>query len=143
MAITLPTDGQEWIDEWAVQLNESEAYSEAGQGWGVDFNGVFLFDIQPDDAYDGENLMFEIDVQDGTCHEARQVDDEDDVDWGFAYRGPYTNWKGMIQGEIGAIDGLMSGKFDLDGDMQKVLQYSDAATVMTENAAEIDTEFEY
>jgi hypothetical protein len=27
--------------------------------------------------------------------------------------------------------------------MQIVLQYSDAATVMTENAAEIDTEFEY
>jgi len=37
----------------------------------------------------------------------------------------------------------MSGSFDLDGDMQIVLQYSDAATVMTENASEIDTEFEY
>jgi hypothetical protein len=37
----------------------------------------------------------------------------------------------------------MGGQFELDGDMQKVLQYSDAAVVMTENAATIDTDFEY
>jgi putative sterol carrier protein len=143
MAITLPSDGQAWIDEWKAKLNESERYSEAGEGWGTDFNGSFLFDIQPDDAYDGDPLKFYIDLEDGTCHEAIQIDDEDAYDWGFAYRGPYSNWKGLINGEIGAIDGMMSGQFDLDGDMQIVLQYSDAATVMTENAAEIDTEFEF
>ena len=143
MGITLPENGQEWIDEWRAKLNESDRYTEAGEGWGVDFNGSFLFDIQPDGTYDGEPLQFYIELEDGTCHEATEIEDEDAVDWGFAYRGPYENWKGLIQGEIGAIDGLMSGKFELDGDMQKVLQYSDAATVMTENAAEIDTEFQY
>jgi hypothetical protein len=37
----------------------------------------------------------------------------------------------------------MDGTFDLDGDMQKVMQYSQAAIVMTDLASEIDTEFEF
>ena len=38
---------------------------------------------------------------------------------------------------------MMDGTFDLDGDMQKVLQYSQAAVAMTEAAGDVDTEFEY
>jgi hypothetical protein len=38
---------------------------------------------------------------------------------------------------------MMDGTFELDGDMQKVMQYSQAAVVMTELASDIDTEFEF
>lgn len=72
-----------------------------------------------------------------------RTDDPDGVDWGFAFRGAYGTWKQLLRGELGAIDGLMSGAFELDGDMQRTLQYSDAAVVMTEEAAAIDTAFEY
>ena len=37
----------------------------------------------------------------------------------------------------------MTGRFDIDGDMQKVLQYSEAALAMNETGREIDTEYEY
>lgn len=49
--------------------------------------------------------------------------------------------KALLRQEIGVIDGLMGGDFELDGDMQKVLQYSDAAVRLTELAADIDAEF--
>lgn len=36
---------------------------------------------------------------------------------------------------------MMSGHFDIDGDMQKVMQYSQTAVRLTKAAAEIDAEF--
>jgi putative sterol carrier protein len=143
MAISLPSEADEWIDEWQAQLNDSDEYTEAGEGWGLGFNGSFLFHIRPDASYDGDDVYLYVDLEDGECLDARQVTDPDNVDWGFAYRGDYEDWKSLIHGELGAIDGMMDGRFDLDGDMQKVLQYSNAAIVMTENAGKVDTEFEY
>ncbi|MCT9097324.1 SCP2 sterol-binding domain-containing protein [Haloarchaeobius sp. HME9146] len=143
MTIAMPSEAGAWIDAWQDKLNESEKYSEVGAGWGVGFNGSFLFVIEPDTLYDGEPVILYVDLEDGECTEAKQVDSEDDVDWGFAFRGSYSDWKELVHGDLDAIEGMMGGRFDLDGDMQKVLQYSNAAVVMTENASEIDTEFEY
>ncbi|WP_435346878.1 SCP2 sterol-binding domain-containing protein [Haloarchaeobius sp. HRN-SO-5] len=143
MAIALPSEADEWIRSWRDELNDSERYSEVGAGWGVGFDGSFLFVIEPDGTYDGESLHLYVDLEDGECTAARQVDGENEVDWGFAFRGGYADWKGLIHGEVDAIEGMMSGRFDLDGDMQKVLQYSNAAVVMTENAGAVDTEFEH
>ena len=143
MAYKLPSEADEWISEYQNKLNESEDYTEAGEGWGIGFNGTFLFEIQPDDTYDGESINLFIDVEDGSCNDAYLTEDPDGEDWGFAFRGEYSNWKKLIEGELDPVEGMMDGTFDLDGDMQKVLQYSEAAVVMTESAAEIDTEFEY
>lgn len=37
---------EEWLDEYRRNLNASEQYGETSSGWGVDFNGDFLFRIQ-------------------------------------------------------------------------------------------------
>lgn len=140
MAIPFPSD--EWISEWRERLNDNEDYAEKGQGWGVDFNGDFVFHVRADDRLPDDRYFF-IGLEDGECTEAREIDDPDDVDAGFVYRGDYADWVALNQGEVGPIDGMMSGTFDIEGDMQKVLQYSQAAVVMTEAAGEVDTEFEY
>lgn len=143
MGVAFPGEAEAWIRAWREQLNGSAAYAEAAEGWGVGFNGSFLFVVEPDDGYDGEPVYQYVDLEDGTCLEARTVEDPDSVDWGFAYRGGYRDWKALIEGEVGAIQGLMQGRFELDGDRQKVLQYREAAVVMTENAGNVVTEFEY
>lgn len=143
MAIALPSEADEWIDAWQTTLNESNEYSDVGEGWGVGFNGDFLFEILPDKTYDGDTLSLFVGLEDGECTEAYRTDDPEGEDWGFAFRGNYTDWKALVRGDVDAIEGMMNGQFDLDGDMQKVLQYSDAAVVMTANAGEIDTRFEY
>ena len=38
---------------------------------------------------------------------------------------------------------MMSGEFDIEGDMQKLLQYSEAAVVMTETGRGLDTDYRY
>lgn len=143
MAIELPSEADEWIEAWRDELNASEAYAEAGEGWGIGFNGDFLFEIRPDDTYDGEPIALFVGLEDGECTEAYRTDDAEGEDWGFAFRGDYSDWKSLVHGEVGAVEGMMDGQFDLDGDMQKVLQYSDAAVVMTDNAAAVETAFEY
>lgn len=59
----------------------------------------------------------------------------------MTYHGTYTNWKGLIKGDVGPIDGLMSGKFAVDGDMQKILQWSDGASSLASAAGLVDTTF--
>ena len=42
---------------------------------------------------------------------------------------------------IDVVEAIMSGKLELDGDMQKILQYSDAALTMTDVASDLDKRF--
>jgi putative sterol carrier protein len=140
--MTVPFPSEAWIQEWRERLNDNEEYAEAGQGWGVGFNGDFVYHVRADDRLP-EDVYFFIGLEDGECTEAYQIDDPEEVDAGFIYRGDYSDWLALNQGDIGPIDGMMSGVFDIEGDMQKVLQYSEAALVMNETGREIDTEYTY
>ena len=135
-----PFPSERWIQEWREQLNDDEQYADVGEGWGVDFNGDFLFHIEADDDLP-EDRYFYIGLEDGECTAAREVDGPDDVDAGFVYRGAYDDWRALNSGDVGPIDGMMSGVFDIEGDMQKVLRYSEAAVAMTETGRSIDTEY--
>lgn len=138
MATTFPSET--WMEELKRELNEDEAYEEAASGWGLDFDGDFVFHIQPDEGLE-EARFFYVGLEDGRCTGVREVEGVDEADAGFVYRGPYSKWKRAIRGEIGPIEGLMSGHFELDGDMQTLLQYSDAATRFVETSSRIDTDF--
>ncbi|AFK20716.1 sterol carrier protein (plasmid) [Haloferax mediterranei ATCC 33500] len=143
MTVRLPSEPEAYIKEYKRKLNASEEYSDTGEGWGVGFNGDFLYEIQPDGTYEGDPIHFFVGLEDGDCTESYVVGDPDKEDWGFAYRGGYEDWKLLMQGEIDPVEGMMDGTFDLDGDMQKVMQYSQAAVVMTECAGDVDVEFDY
>ena len=148
MAVDFPSDG--WIEEWKERLNENDEYAEAASDWGVGWNGDFVFTIEVDDEFvdefpdmvgDDDKIHYYVGLEGGECTDAHRVEDLDEVDYGFELIGTYDNWKKLAKGEIGAIDSLMSGKFDLNGDMQRVMQYSDGAVKMVESATEIETEY--
>ena len=143
MAITLPSEANKWITEWRKQLNQNETFQQAASGWGVDFNGTFLFEIEPDENYDGDPLYFFVDLVDGRCTRAEQIEKPTSENFGFRFYGPATHWKHLIQGGLDPVEGRREEKFELDGDIQKVLEYSKAIQAMTENAHYIETDFEY
>ncbi len=156
---------QAWFAEYGARVDEDEEYKEASEGWGVDFNGDFIFemtdmpieemdiDAMPGylqeelDTYvtetDGKGHVGQayIALEDGGCSECYLIESEDEVENGFHLSADTDTWKALLRQELGVIDGLMGGKFELDGDMQKVLQYSDAAVQLTELASSIDAEF--
>lgn len=138
MAVTFPSEA--WIETWRRRLNENDRYREVGADWGVDFNGDFVFTIEADDVLEETHHYF-VGLEGGRCTDAHRIDDPSSVDHGYRMRGPYGEWKRLAQGEIGAIEGVLGGDFEIDGEMFRVFQYADAAVEMVETASEIDTEF--
>lgn len=223
-----------WLEAYRDAINDSDAYAESSAGWGVDFDGSFVFqiedvpietntvaDLPPEiveavedelsdrsadrlesvledapaevrervESRDGsleervteellETTMAEIpdrtwpelraelpdlmaeltdqleenvaddgtvysylDLYDGECREVDTVTDLDDLEYGFRLVGDYEQWKRLVRGEGDVIDMLMSGDFEIDGDMQKILQYSDAAVDLAEISADVDSRF--
>jgi len=156
--VLFPT--KEWLEEYGKKLNQSKEYKEAGKGWGVGRNGDFIFQIEniPVDKVSVKDLPADlakqmkeyiingtscsyIQLKDGECKGTRVLKDPKEVEAGFIMKGDYENWKKMIRGEIGAIRGLLTRKFKLEGSMAKVMQYTRAATIMTEISSSIQTEF--
>lgn len=142
MADEIDFPSEEWFEEYERRVNENEQYSESGAGWGVDFNGDFLYVYEADDRLP-ETRHFFVGLHDGGVTDTYEVDDPDEVDAGFALRGAYTDWIDLNEGDIGAVDGMMSGVFELEGDMQKVMQYTQASVDLTEIASEIPTNYTY
>lgn len=138
MAKTFPSD--EWFAELKDRLNNNETYNQQAEGWGLDFDGDFVFTIQPADQLD-ETVQYFIGLLDGECTEVYRVHDPASEDFGFELIGDYSSWKQLARGELGAIEGIMSGDFELDGSMNTLLKYQDAATTFVGTCSEIDTEF--
>lgn len=140
MAYAFPSE--EWIQEYERRLNDHEPYQTASESWGVGFNGDFVFHIVADDRLPEDKYYF-VGLESGDVYDCREIDGLEEVDWGFVLHGEYGDWVDLTNGDIGAIDGMMSGVFEIEGDMQKILQYSNAAVEMTEVSKSIDTEFTY
>jgi putative sterol carrier protein len=161
---TIYFPSQDWFAVYKRRINESEAYAEQGADWGVDFNGDFVFEMRgmPVDELDidampaalQDEMETYVNEEDGTyvgysfvgleggeCTEAQLVESPDEVDAGFVLTADNETWKDLMRGDVGVVDGMMSGQFDIEGDMQKVMQYSQAAVTLTEIASNIDAEF--
>ena len=138
MAKTFPSD--EWFEELGDRLNANETYGEQAEGYGVDFNGDYIFTVGAGGGLPETHHYF-IGLEDGDCTGTRPVDNPAEVDHGFQLSGPYENWKNLVRGEMGAIEGIMGGDFELDGDMNTLLKFQDAATTFVDTCSEIETEF--
>ncbi|WP_458186106.1 SCP2 sterol-binding domain-containing protein [Haladaptatus sp. NG-WS-4] len=140
--MTYDFPSEEWIERWEQVVANDEEYRQKGQGWGVGFNGDFVFHLQADDRLPEDRYFF-IGLEDGDIFDCHEIDGLDETDYGFVFRGDYGDWVRMTQGEVGAIDGMMSGTFDLEGDMQRLLQYSDAASRLVGCSSEVESEYVY
>lgn len=153
MSLDIVDDRGEWIQEWKQKVNTESDFPETGSGWGLDFNGDYIFEVKPDEKLEQANEQSDSDISDGFAFFAEvedgevgevypvDVDEIKNEDYGFNYHGSYTAWKGLINQEIGPIDGLMGGDFAVDGDMQRILQYSDGAASLANAAGLVNTEF--
>jgi len=151
---------KEWLEEYCKMLNQSKEYKEAGKGWGVGWNGDFIFQIEnipvdkisvgdlPADlakqlkeyVINGTSYSY-IQLKDGECKGTRLLKDPKEVEVGFIMKGPYENWKKLTKGEIDPIRGLLTRKFKLEGSMAQVMRYTRAASIMTKISSSVKSEF--
>ncbi len=112
----------EWAKAFCKALNDSEAYNKAAETW----EGDFLFVAEHED---GTSTKLYIDLWHGKCRKAYEVTDEV-PETEFVMSGPYSNWKLVAEKKLDPIQGLMTGKFKLKGDMAKIMRATKAAVEM-------------
>jgi len=126
---------KEWISLFKEKLNGNVAYKDAAKDW----EGDFLFVITPDNGLTHE-VVFYVDLWHGTCRNARLAKPKEQA--AFVFKGPYSNWKRVIQGELDPLRGLIRGLFTIDGDSKVILDQAKAAQELVNTAKMIPAEFE-
>ncbi len=137
MAITFPSE--EWIKAFKDKLNgeEGKDWQEAAKNW----EGDFLFVVKPDEVFSNK-VVLHIDLYHGVCRSVAYFNEGDNLpETAYQYVGIYSNWIKLIKGEIDPIKGIMSKKFNLIGNMMKVLRSVKAAQELIKTAQKIDTKF--
>jgi putative sterol carrier protein len=130
-----PSD--EWVQEYAKKLNENQAYREAGKTW----EGDITFVVEKDESFP-QNAYIYLDLYHGECRRAQYADSADQVPKAvYAYKGSYSNWRKLIDNQIDPIQGLLTGKFRLDGSLMEIMKYIRAAKEMVGTATAVQTEF--
>ncbi|WP_010916653.1 SCP2 sterol-binding domain-containing protein [Thermoplasma volcanium] len=130
-----PSD--EWVSEYCNRLNNNPDYADAGKTW----EGDILFVVQPDENYSKTEYIY-IDLYHGKCRSAKYVHEGEEVPKAeFRYVGKYGNWIRLLNKEIDPIQGILTGKFKLEGSMMKIMRYTKAAKEMVNTAAQVKTEF--
>jgi putative sterol carrier protein len=131
--VKFPSD--EWIKLFKEELNRSKDYEEVAKNW----EGDFLFIVTPDEELK-EEVTFYVDLWHGKCRDAYLVEGEKTA--AFEFRGPYSNWKKVINKELDPIRGLIRGMFTVEGDSKIILDQSKAAQELVNTASTIPVEFE-
>ena len=134
MALKFPSD--EWAEEYAEQLNASEAYERSAKDW----EGDFVFTVEADDTLAETAYLF-IGLYHGKCTDAVLIASEDEREAQFIIRASATNWRKVIEGKLDPIPGMMTRKLKLKGDMMKVMRYPKAAKEMVNCVSRVPTDF--
>jgi len=131
--VKFPSD--EWIKNFKDELNKNKTYEEVAKNW----EGDFLLIISPDEKLKDE-VVFYVDLWHGKCRDAFIVTREKNA--AFVFRGPYSNWKKVINNELDPLRGLIRGMFIVEGDSKIILDQAKAAQELVNTASKIPTEFE-
>lgn len=126
---------KEWISLFKEELNKNAAYKDSSKNW----EGDFLFVITPDNGLKYE-VVFYVDLWHGICRDARLAKPKEQA--AFVFKGPYSNWKRVIRGELDPLRGLIRGMFTIDGDSKVILDQAKAAQELVNTARLIQAEFE-
>ena len=134
MAQKFPSD--EWIKALSDQLNTSESYEKSAKDW----EGDFVFVIEPDDAYDGTAFLF-LGLFHGKSPDAAMLASEDERQTEFVIHAPFSTWRQVVEGKLDPIQAMMTRKLKLEGNMMKIMRYPKAAKEIVDCCALVPTDF--
>jgi len=128
---------EEWVHAFSEKLNSNTNYEDAARKW----EGAMTFVVRKDDAFDRDAYIY-LDLFHGKCRAAKfSYSLEELPPSDYKYSGPYTNWKRLINKEIDPIQGILTGKFKLEGSMMTIMRFTRAAKEMVATTSLVQTEF--
>lgn len=127
---------EEWLDAFGKAINDNPAYHEAASWW----TGDMLCVIQPSGPLDHE-VRFFLGLHHGECTGVKLLVEGEEVEVEFTLSGPYDNWVKIAKKELDTIQGVMSGKLRLVGNMAKLMRATRAAQEIVNSLQNVPTEF--
>jgi putative sterol carrier protein len=134
MALKFPSD--EWIKELSTRLNASESYERSARDW----EGDFIFVVEPDEAYRDTAYLF-LGLLHGKSPDAAVLASQDERESEFVIHAPFSTWRRVIEGKLDPIQGMMTRQLKLQGNMMKVMRYPKAAKEIVDCCALVPTDF--
>jgi putative sterol carrier protein len=133
--VKFPSD--EWVKEYMQKLNANASYEDAAKNW----EGSFVFAVEKDGPFDKDGYIY-LDLFHGKCRDAKFSWVESGLPKAdYRYSGPYGNWQKLLNKEIDPIQGLLIGKFKLQGSMMTIMRFTKAAKEMVSTTAQVQSEF--
>ncbi len=134
MTTQFPSDA--WIKALSAALNESESYYKSAKDW----EGDFLFVVESDEAYPETTYLF-LGLHHGKSPEAAEIADPSEKEAEYVISADYSTWRKVIEGQLDPIQGMMTRRLKLKGNMMMVMRYPKAAKEIMACTKTIPTEF--
>jgi len=114
-------------------------YEQKADGWGEEFNGRIMLHVRKEDILP-EDIYILADLYDGKCRDIDVFRGREPDDYGFAYRGDYSDWKDLMTTE--SKESLSDGTFEMEGDLLPWMEYKDVNYMRIDAAQELPVNFE-
>ena len=134
MSYKFPSD--EWIKSLRELLNKNESYERAAKDW----EGNFVFVVEPDDAYPETSFLL-LELYHGKSPAAGMLESDNLPETEYTINAPYSTWKKVIDAKLDPIQGMMTGQLKLEGDLMKIMRYPKAAQEIVACCAFVPTDW--
>jgi putative sterol carrier protein len=127
-----------WFGAFVDAINASEEYGSYAADWEGDV--VIAIEAEPDHGVP-EDVYGLLDLWHGGCRGGGLVDGARAETAEFLVRAPYSRWKDVILGQLEPVKGLMQGRLNVRGDLQKILRYVKATQELARLTRNVETTF--
>ncbi|MEX2683332.1 MAG: SCP2 sterol-binding domain-containing protein [Candidatus Sigynarchaeota archaeon] len=123
MSEQMQFETQAWADEFAKCLNNNPNYEKSAKTW----EGALVLVFKAEGKKITKDVKLWLDLWHGKCRSAKFLKDGDDTPHEFAITAPESAWHGLVTGEIDPTRAMMTGRFKIEGAMNKLMRYPLAA----------------
>ena len=134
--MTVPFPSDAWIKELSAKLNASPSYEASAKDW----EGDFLFVVEADDVYPQTTYLY-LGLYHGKSPSAMELPELDGHNAQYIISAAYSTWRKVVEGKIDPIQGMMTKRLKLKGNMMMVMRYPKAAKEIMACTQQIPTEF--
>lgn len=96
--------------------------------------------VEPDEAYPS-HLYFFLGLFHGKSPDAAMIASEEERKAEFKVRAKASIWRKVIEGKLDPVQGIMTGKLKVEGNIAKIMRYPKAAKEITSCSLKVPTDF--
>ncbi|HEY70282.1 MAG TPA: hypothetical protein G4O08_06845 [Anaerolineae bacterium] len=115
-----PFPSEAWLNDFETLLNSDEQYAEIAKNW----EGDFMFAIEPDKGSQDENMYYYMDLWHGKCRSAKTLTQEEakHAKPAFILRATRSEFINVLTGKLDPMQAMLTRRLRLEGSMTYVLR---------------------